>query len=114
MTTVAPRSTTTPSSAQSVRKNALFAGSNRGAEHWAVIASLIESCRLNGVESLGYLADVLTTRIVNSHPSQIDEMLPWVRHPGAELKAARKHRHASSASSANLQNSSCHAAKVPP
>lgn len=39
-----------------------------GAKHWAVIASLIETCKLNGVEPLGYLADVLT-RIVNGHPT---------------------------------------------
>ena len=32
------------------RKNALFAGSDGGGEHWAIIASLIETCKLNGVE----------------------------------------------------------------
>src|SRR6185437_13622863 len=32
------------------RKNALFAGSDGGAEHWAVIASLIETCKLNSVD----------------------------------------------------------------
>ncbi len=32
------------------RKNALFADSDGGAEHWAVIAALIEICRLIGVE----------------------------------------------------------------
>jgi len=69
------------------RKNALFAGSDGGAEHWAVIASLIETCKLNGVEPLGYLADVLT-RIVNDHPnSQIDDLLPWAYIPAPELKA---------------------------
>ena len=30
------------------RKNALFAGSDGGGEHWAVIASLIETCKLIG------------------------------------------------------------------
>ncbi|WP_352493358.1 transposase domain-containing protein [Mesorhizobium sp. M0118] len=69
------------------RKNALFAGSDGGAEHWAVIASLIETCKLNGVEPLGYLADVLT-RIVNSHPnSRIDDLLPWTYIRAPELKA---------------------------
>ena len=69
------------------RKNALFAGSDGGAEHWAVIASLIETCKLNGVEPLGYLADVLT-RIVNGHPnSQIDQLLPWAYIRAPELKA---------------------------
>ena len=69
------------------RKNALFAGSDGGAEHWAVIASLIETCKLNGVEPHGYLADVIT-RIVNGHPnSQIDELLPWAYSAPPELKA---------------------------
>lgn len=69
------------------RKNALFAGSDGGAEHWAVIASLIETCKLNDVEPLGYLADVLA-RIVNGHPnSQLDELLPWAYIAAPELKA---------------------------
>lgn len=68
------------------RKNALFAGSDGGAGHWAVIASLIETCKLNDVEPLGYLADVLT-RIVNDHPnSRIDDLLPWA-YAAPELKA---------------------------
>jgi hypothetical protein len=59
------------------RKNALFAGSDGGAEHWAVIASLIETCKLLGVEPHGYIADVIT-RIVNRHPqTRIDELMPW-------------------------------------
>lgn len=59
------------------RKNALFAGSDAGAEHWATFASLIETAKLNDIELLGYLVDVLT-KIVNGHPnSQIDELLPW-------------------------------------
>jgi transposase len=32
------------------RKDALFAGSDGGAEHWAMITSLIETCKLIGVE----------------------------------------------------------------
>jgi transposase len=58
------------------RKNALFAGSDGGAEHWAVIASLVETCKLNGVEPFRYLADVIA-RIVEGHPqSRLDELLP--------------------------------------
>ena len=49
------------------RKNALFAGSDAGAEHWAVIASLIATCKLIDVEPYRYLADVIT-RIVEGHP----------------------------------------------
>ncbi|WP_029006465.1 IS66 family transposase [Azorhizobium doebereinerae] len=62
------------------RKNALFAGSDAGAEHWAVIASLIETCKLNGIDPQAYLADVIT-RIVNGHPnSRIDDLIPWAYH----------------------------------
>jgi transposase len=48
------------------RKNALFAGSDGGAETWAIVASLIECCKLVDVEPYAYLADV-TTRVVNGH-----------------------------------------------
>ena len=59
------------------RKNALFAGSDGGAEHWAVLASLIETCKLNQVDPEAYLVDVFT-RIVQGHPnSRLDELLPW-------------------------------------
>ena len=70
------------------RKNALFAGSDGGGEHWAVVASLIETCKLCGVEPFAYLADVIT-RIVNGHPnSQIDDLLPWTYAPPQQLKDA--------------------------
>ena len=69
------------------RKNALFAGSDGGAEHWAVIASLIETCKLLGVEPNGYLADVIT-RIVNGHPqSRLDDLLPWAYPATPQFKA---------------------------
>ncbi len=59
------------------RKNALFAGSDGGAEHWATIASLIETCKLNEIDPLAYLTDVLT-RIANGHSNtDIDRLLPW-------------------------------------
>ncbi|MGA7585942.1 MAG: IS66 family transposase [Rouxiella badensis] len=61
------------------RKNALFAGCDEGAEAWACIASLIESCRLNGVDPEAYLADVLE-KLVNGWPAaRIGELLPWAQ-----------------------------------
>ncbi len=64
------------------RKNALFAGSNRGAEHWAAIASLVETCKLNGIDPEAYLADTIT-RIVQGHPqSRLGELLPWTYKSG--------------------------------
>ncbi|MEQ9641417.1 MAG: IS66 family transposase [Alphaproteobacteria bacterium] len=59
------------------RKNALFAGSDSGAEHWAVIASLVETCKLNRVDTHAYLTDVLE-RLVDGHlQSRIDDLMPW-------------------------------------
>ncbi len=59
------------------RKNALFAGSDGGGENWAIVASLIETCKLCGVDPQAYLADTLA-KIVNGHLNrQIDELLPW-------------------------------------
>jgi transposase len=59
------------------RKNALFAGSDEGAHHWAVLATLVENCKLHGVNPSAYLTDVLT-RLVNGHlQSRISELTPW-------------------------------------
>ncbi|TAV81669.1 IS66 family transposase [Rhizobium leguminosarum] len=59
------------------RKNALFAGHDTGAENWATIASLIETCKLNSVDPQAYLTATLTA-IVNGHrQNRIDELLPW-------------------------------------
>ena len=59
------------------RKNALFAGSDEGARHWAVLATLVENCKLHGVNPTAYLTDVLT-RLVNGHlQSRLSELTPW-------------------------------------
>jgi len=59
------------------RKNALFAGSDEGGVAWGVVASLIETCKLNGVEPFAYLSDVLA-KIADSWPmSRLDDLLPW-------------------------------------
>jgi hypothetical protein len=59
------------------RKNALFAGHDLGAENWATIASVIETCKLNLVDPLTWMTDTLT-RLVNRSPaSRIDELMPW-------------------------------------
>jgi transposase len=59
------------------RKNALFAGHDQGAENWAAIASLVETCKLHGVDPQAFFADVLT-KLVNLWPaSRLDELMPW-------------------------------------
>lgn len=55
---------------------ALFAGSDGGGEHWAILASLIETCKLNGVEPRAYLADVFAYFAADYPINQIDGLLP--------------------------------------
>ncbi len=58
------------------RKNALFAGHEQGAQNWAILASIIETCKLNKIEPHSYLTAVLTA-IVNGHKQkEIDKLLP--------------------------------------
>ncbi len=59
------------------RKNALFAGGDEGARRWAVVGSLVETAKLNGVEPYAWLRDLLS-KMVDGHPQQrLDELLPW-------------------------------------
>jgi hypothetical protein len=60
------------------RKNALFAGSDRGARHWAVVASLVATAKLNGIEPQAWLTDVLE-RIVSGRTkaNELEGLLPW-------------------------------------
>ena len=57
------------------RKNSRFAGSDEGGENWACLASLIETCKLNGVNPQAYC-------LVNGWPQKrIDELMPWLWVP---------------------------------
>ena len=59
------------------RKNALFAGHDEGGKAWGRIASLIETCKINGVEPFAYLKAILEA-IAAGHPqNRIDDLLPW-------------------------------------
>ncbi|MDO6457900.1 IS66 family transposase [Celeribacter halophilus] len=59
------------------RKNALFAGHDEGGIAWGRVASLIETCKINGIEPFAYLKAALTA-IANGHPQNcIDDLLPW-------------------------------------
>ena len=70
------------------RKNALFAGHDEGAENWACIASLVETCKLHGVDPQAYFADLLT-RLVNLWPaSRLDDLMPWNWASGADVQRA--------------------------
>jgi len=65
------------------RKNALFAGHDAGAENWGIIASLIETCKLNGIEPHAYL-----TPITLSY-RQRPQTKPDRRTPALELRRNR-------------------------
>lgn len=57
------------------KKNWLFAGSDQGGEHAAILYSMIESAKRHGVEPLGYLTD-LFTRIPMTRMSDLEKFLP--------------------------------------
>jgi hypothetical protein len=60
------------------RKNSLFAGSDGGARHWAIVASLVATAKLNGIEPLAWLTDVLE-RMVSGRikAAELERLLPW-------------------------------------
>ena len=59
------------------RKNALFAGHDQGAANWGIVASLIETCKLNAVDPHAWMSDTLT-KLVNLWPANaIDALMPW-------------------------------------
>lgn len=58
------------------RKAWLFAGSGRGADRAAAMATLIATAKLNEVDPQAWLADVLT-RIADLPQSRLGELLPW-------------------------------------
>jgi transposase len=58
------------------RKNYLFAGSDAGARHAAVLYTVIATCRLHGIDAFAYLADVCE-RIATGWPqSRLADLLP--------------------------------------
>ena len=73
------------------RKNSLFAGSCGGAESWAILASLLQTARLNGHDPYAWLHDTLE-RIVSGQvkTGELDQLLAWRWAPKvpAQLPAA--------------------------
>jgi hypothetical protein len=67
------------------RKSWLFAGSQRGADRAAFMATLIMTAKLNDVDPQAWLADVLA-RIAGHPAHRLDDLLPWNWRP-AEARA---------------------------
>jgi transposase len=58
------------------RKNYLFCGSDEGGKRAACMYTIIETCKMNGIDPEAYLADILAR--IADHPIQrIGELLPW-------------------------------------
>jgi transposase len=59
------------------RKNYLFVGSDAGGQRAAIIYTIAETAKLNGLDPEAYIAAVLD-RLAGGHPiNRIDELLPW-------------------------------------
>ena len=72
------------------RKNSLFAGSDGGARHWAIVASLVATAKLNGVEPLAWFTDVLERMVSGrTKATELERLLPWTWK--AERVAAAVH-----------------------
>jgi hypothetical protein len=67
------------------RKNSLFAGDDGGAETWAILASLLNTAKLNGLDPYTYLHDVLE-RIVSGEVknNNLEQLLAWNWKPSAK------------------------------
>ncbi|WP_352725616.1 transposase domain-containing protein [Mesorhizobium sp. M0500] len=59
------------------QKKCPVCGPRGRAENWALLSSVVATCRLNDVNPVAYLAETLDA-IINGHPqSQIEELMPW-------------------------------------
>lgn len=58
------------------RKSWLFAGSDRGADRAAFMATLIMTAKLNDIDPQAWLADVLA-RIADTPITRLEQLLPW-------------------------------------
>ena len=62
------------------RKNWLFAGSVRAGKSAAVLYSIIETCKLNGIIAFEYIRDILK-RIAEHPADRLNELLPYNWQP---------------------------------
>jgi transposase len=60
----------------SERKSWLFAGSDRGGQHAAIMYGMIATAKMNDVDPQAWLDDVLA-RLAEHPAHRIDELLPW-------------------------------------
>ena len=67
------------------KKNSLFCGNEGGGETWAILATLLNTCKLHGVDPETYLTDVLERMVSGATKNnRLHELLVW------NWKAARE------------------------
>jgi hypothetical protein len=72
------------------RKNALFSGSDGAADHWAIALTLVGTAKLNGVDPLAWLTDVLKRLVSGSTKRhQLEQLLPWNWRPPDAVDTVR-------------------------
>jgi transposase len=59
------------------RKNSLFAGHDEGGQNWARLASLVATCKLNGIKPFAYMKATLKALAAGHRNADIDMLLPW-------------------------------------
>ena len=69
------------------RKNALFAGHEVSAENWAMLASLVATCKMSDVNPVDYLADTLSALLDGLPKSRIEVLMPWQFRRASSLAA---------------------------
>ena len=64
-------------------------GSDGGARHWAIAMTLVTTAKLNGVEPMAWLTDVLE-RVVSGRTKahELESLLPWNWKPQGAKAAA--------------------------
>lgn len=60
-----------------LRKNALFVGSDEGAEAWGIMSSIVETCKLNQVKVEPYLKWAIDQMSTKLPLSKYETLLPW-------------------------------------
>jgi transposase len=65
----------------------LFAGHEVGAANWALLASIVATCKMSDVNPVAYIAETLRA-ILDGHPrSRIEDLMPWHFRKASSLAA---------------------------
>ena len=73
------------------RKNALFTGHEVGAENWALLASLVATCKMSDVNPVDYIAETFQKPDRGAHALAVPENVK-PRRIGDRLSAYGSHR----------------------